>query len=91
VVAATGQEEQNAGHFWLIEEYSDQVKIARRDASTLAEIMPAVSLAGVHLLAPQNGSGSLDWHTAIEAMIYQDTLLLLAVDTHEQLVLYQVK
>ena len=91
VVAATGQEEQNAGHFWLIEEYSDQVKIARRDASTLAEITPAVSLAGVHLLVPQYGSGSLDWHTAIEAMIYQDTLLLLAVETHEQLVLYQVK
>jgi len=90
-VAATGQEEQNAGHFWLIEEYSDQVKIARRDASTLAEITPAVSLAGVHLLVPQYGSGSLDWHTAIEAMIYQDTLLLLAVETHEQLVLYQVK
>ena len=53
--------------------------------------MPAVSLAGVHLLAPQNGSGSLDWHTEIEAMIYQDMLLLLAVDMHEQLVLYQVK
>lgn len=91
VVAATGQEEQNAGHFWLIEEYSDQVKIARRDASTLAEITPAVSLEGVHLLVPQYGSGSLDWHTEIEAMIYQDTLLLLALDTHEQLVLYQVK
>ncbi len=91
VVAETGREAQNARHFWLIEEYSDQVKIARRDASTLAEVTPAVSLAGVHLLAPQNGSRSLDWHTAIEAMIYHDTLLLLAVDAHEQLVLYQVK
>jgi hypothetical protein len=91
VVAETWQEAQNARHFWLIEEYIDQVKIARRDASTLAEVTPAVSLAGVHLLAPQNGSRSLDWHTAIEAMIYHDTLLLLAVDAHEQLVLYQVK
>jgi hypothetical protein len=91
VVAATGKEEQNTHHFWLIEEYSDQVKIARRDASTLAEVTPAVNLAGVHLLLPQYSSGSLDWHTSLEAMAYQGTLLLLAVDEQERLALYQVK
>ena len=91
VVAATEKEEQNARHFWLIEEYSDQVKIARRDASTLSEVTPAVNLAGVHLLLPQYSSGSLDWHTSIEAMVYQGTLLLLAVDEQERIALYQVK
>jgi hypothetical protein len=75
----------------LIEEYSDQVKIARRDASTLSEVTPAVNLAGVHLLLPQYSSGSLDWHTSLEAIAYQGTLLLLAVDEQERLALYQVK
>jgi hypothetical protein len=74
----------------LIEEYNDQIKISQRDTSTLAEVTPAVNVAGVHLLLPQYEMGSLDWHTSIEAMAHHGTLLLLAVDEQERLVLYQV-
>src|SRR5947209_3445651 len=91
VMTEPRQQERDGNHFWLIEESSEWVRISKRDVFTLAEVIPVVMLTGVHLLLPQNGSGSLDWHTSIEVLFYQDTLLLLAVDEHNQLSLYQLK
>ncbi len=90
VVAGKGEEERDVGYFWLIEESSVGVRVSKYDASTLMKIGSNVTVTDMHLLEPQNGSGSLDWHTSIEAMTYQDGLLLLGVE-HDQLVLYQVK
>ncbi len=84
-------EEQTTNHFWLIEEYREQITVSKRDAITLAEMTPAAVLKGVHLLTPQNGHGSLNWHSSIEVLFYRGSLLLLAVDDNDQLGLYQVK
>ena len=89
-IALRREERQDECYFWLIEEYREQVRVAKRDAATLREVAPSVSLHGVHLLAPQHESGSLGWHTAIEAMSYGEALVLLALDEHERLTLYQV-
>ncbi len=91
VVAGKGEEARDVGYFWLIEESSERVRVSKHDASTLMTIGSDVTVTDMHLLEPQNGSGSLDWHTSIDAMNYQDTLLLLGIDMHDQLVLYQVK
>lgn len=91
VLAGKGKEKNDVGYFWLIEEESELVRISKYDAFTLMKIDPGVTLPGVHLIEPQIRSGSLDWHTSVHALIYQDTLLFLGIDTHDQLVLYQVK
>ena len=76
---------------WLIEEYADRVIISKRSAVTLEQVASPAVLSSVHLLLPQSGYGRLDWHTEVDALVHDDTMLLLAVDNDDQLVLYRVK
>lgn len=76
---------------WLIEEYADRVTISKRSAMTLEQVTSPVVLSNMHLLLPQSGYGHLDWHTEVDALIHDDTMLLLVVDNDDQLVLLRVK
>jgi hypothetical protein len=83
-------EETAQQRFWLIEDRGEGVRISRRDAQTLAEVVPGETLPGVHLLEPQNGPGSLDWHSERDIAVYQETLLVLGINEKSQIALYQV-
>lgn len=87
VVVGEGMAQQ---WFWLIEDRSEGVRISRRDAQTLAEVVQGENLPGVHLLEPQNGPGSLDWHSERDIAVYQETLLLLGINERGELLLYQI-
>lgn len=76
---------------WLIEEYADRLTISKRSAMTLEQVTSPAILLGVHLLLPQSGYGRLDWHTEVDALVHDDTMLLLAVDDDDQLVLFRVR
>ncbi len=91
VVAEKAQEERRGDLFWLVEEYSDQVRISKRDAFTLTEVSPAVVLADVHLISKQKHWRYLEWEKSLEAIPYQGRLFLLGVDKNKQSVLYQIE
>lgn len=76
---------------WLIEEYADHITISKRSAVTLEQVASPAILPGVHLLLPQSGYGRLDWHTEVDALVHDNTMLLLAVDNDDQLVLYRIR
>src|SRR6266487_2404138 len=80
VVAAAGQKPGEQATFWLIEELCDEVRISQRDAFTLKEVVTPVTLAHVRMLDPQKARGSLDWPTEVDALVYQEHLLLLGVN-----------
>jgi hypothetical protein len=81
---------QQENYFWLIEESREEIKISQCDAHTLTS-RNAVELPEVHLLESQKLYGSMDWHTSVEALFFQGTLLLLGLDQTNQLMLYQIK
>lgn len=76
--------------FWLIEEYADRIIISKRNANTLEEVVPSISLSDRHLLLPQSGYGRLDWHTEFDALVHDGVMLLLVVDNDDQPVLYRI-
>lgn len=80
-----------ADHFWLIEEYREQVKISKRSITTLREVVPTIVLADVHLLSEQKNWRYLAWDKPIGIMPGKSKLLLLAGDKDQQLGLYQVE
>jgi hypothetical protein len=90
VVANHSHHDQGSDLFWLIEEYRGAICVTRRNAQTLEEVDSPIFLPDVHLLLPQFGPESLDWHVYQEAASYRNTLLMLVADDHEQLIIHEI-
>ncbi len=90
VVANQAHNGQGHEKIWLIEEYADAVCVSKRNAQTLEEVETSVSLQGAHLLLPQFGPSTLDWHVYREVISYQNALMLAVTDTDGRLVIHEI-
>lgn len=90
VVANQAYNGQGHEKIWLIEEYADAVCVSKRNAQTLEEVETSVSLQGAHLLLPQFGPSTLDWHVYREVISYQNALVLAVTDTDGRLVIHEI-
>jgi hypothetical protein len=80
---------------WLVEELPEEVRVSKRDASTLAEIAPAGQLVGYHLLPNRDFEFfypvPLEGHRNLGLIPYQGTLLLIVLDKQDNMELYQLR
>lgn len=79
-----------AAWFWLGEELPSGVRVARRDATSLAVIDDAVWLPGVRLLETQRDLRPLNGYHQKGIVLWDSKLLLLREDDQGELVLYQI-
>ncbi len=91
VVVEQSPDTDIAYHFWLIEEYREQVKISKRNLATLQEDSFAVVLTNRYLLSEQKHWRYLARNNPVGTITYKNKLLLLAGDKDQQLGLYQVE
>lgn len=85
-----GENESNQT-FWLLEEFEDGIKISRSTRTLLLEGASTTWLPHRHLLEPQNGCGSLNWHEEVDAWVEGNTLFLLCLDEEQRLSLYGIE
>lgn len=89
VVARQGKTGREAS-FWLIEQCQDFVRLSERNTATLDEISQPIMLKETNLFSQEEYGGVVTWSLPVGILPYQDTLLLLAVNAQQQVVLYQV-
>jgi hypothetical protein len=85
------EENGESQQFWLLEEFENGIKISHYATAFFQEAPSTTWLSNRHLLEPQNGCGSLNWHEEIDAWVDGNTLFFLCLDEKQQLSLYQVE
>lgn len=88
-VVVREQEEGQEAKFWLVEQYSHEVRISCCFAETLIRVSPDVSIPHFTLLAQE--LDVLAWHMPIGLLTFGETLIVTGVDDENHLALYQIE
>ncbi len=79
-------------HFWLVEERPEGLKVKRCDGQTLEETEEPLLLRHYSLpYSLERSIGHWDWPVKKGIIGHEDTLLLIAADEQNQMVLYRVE
>jgi hypothetical protein len=89
--------QEGADWFWLIEELPKAVRVSKWEASSLTQMAAIGELAGYHLLPNRDyalyppNARPLEEHRNLGLIPYQNTLLLLVLNTQGEMELYQAQ